>query len=336
MDFKNSIRLKTLRTPISLYSRNPNLFYFCHQFMHTTGIGISDKTRAYTYMHVAVVLFGFTAILGDLVILSALVLVWWRVFLTSGSLLLFFKRADIQSIYNHPKFWRITGVGVIVALHWLCFYGSVKAANASIALVCMSTTSVFTSFIEPFLHKTSIRKQDVFLGFLMIPCFVLVAGYIPDQYSSGVLLGLGAAVLAALFSVLNKKYVNGHNVYAFTFIELGTACIFLGICLAIVTGLRLYPTDSLVPQGLEQWLYVFILSFLCTTLAYVLSLKALRHITAFASNMIINLEPVYGIILAIIILGEKEHMHWTFYLGALFITVIVFMYPWFTRQKQST
>lgn len=292
-----------------------------------------NRKKAYIYIHIAVLLFGFTAILGDLIALTALVLVWWRVFLTSGSLVFFFKVVDVIKMFHSGKMIKIIGVGVLVSLHWLCFYGSIKVANVSVALVCMSTTSIFTSLIEPLLNKVPFKKQDLFIGLILVPCFLLVANYTPAEYSFGMTLGIGAAILAALFSVFNKQLITNQNVYAFTFIELFSACLFLSICLLFNRALSLFEISVFLPDGADQWINLLLLSLLCTTLAYILSLKALQHISAFSSNMIINLEPVYGIILAILLLGEKEYMHIQFYTGAALICIIVFIYPFLSCHK---
>lgn len=285
------------------------------------------------WIHLAVILFGFTAILGDLIQLSAVVLVWWRVFITSASLLFLFTKQDFIHVSRSGNLLKIWGIGIIVSLHWLCFYGAIKASNASVALVCMSLTSLFTAFVEPAVHEVRISKKDVVFSILMIPCFLLVANHVPDHYSVGLLLGVTAALLAAVFSVLNKKYIHQQNVYAFTFIELFSATIFLGAFLMLNTEINMFEAGNYLPDGLYQWLLLFTLALLCTTLAYVLSLKALKHLSAFTSNMVINLEPVYGILLAILILGDKEHMNLSFYIGALLITVIVFLYPILFRKK---
>lgn len=296
-------------------------------------LATDNKTKAYLWIHLAVLLFGFTAILGDLIELNTVVLVWWRVFITSASLLFLFSKQDFINLSRSGNLLKIWGIGIIVSLHWLCFYGAIKASNASVALVCMSLTSLFTAFVEPAVHGVRISKKDVVFSILMIPCFLLVANHVPDDYSVGLLLGVTAALLAAVFSVLNKKYIQHHNVYAFTFTELFSATIFLGVFLVLNTEIDIFEAGKYVPDGVLQWLLVFTLALLCTTLAYVLSLKALKHLSAFTSNMVINLEPVYGILLAILILGDKEHMNLSFYIGALLITVIVFLYPILFRKK---
>ncbi|MFZ1703779.1 MAG: DMT family transporter [Saprospiraceae bacterium] len=290
------------------------------------------ETKAHLYMHIAVILFGFTAILGDLITLSAIVLVWWRVFLTSGSLVFFFKWKDILALFETKKLGYVIGVGVIVGLHWLCFYGAIKEANATIALVCMSTTLVFTALLEPIIHQEAYRKLDLLLGLFMIPCFLLLVNYTPQQYISGMGLGLLSALLASLFSIFNKKLIESNNVFAFTFVELFSACIFLSICLSVQYFFFSMEIHPLIPNGFHQWFYLGLLAFLCTTLAYVLALKSLQHISAFASNMIINLEPVYGIVLAYYILGDSEHMHFQFYIGAVMIVVLIFIYPFLSKR----
>lgn len=318
---------------LEFYDESRKIIYLSDHFLSMIMSGSESKTRAYIWIHLAVVLFGFTAILGDLIELSAVVLVWWRVFITSGSLLFLFSRQELLKLSQSGNLLKIWGIGIIVSLHWLCFYGAIKTSNASVALVCMSMTSLFTAFIEPLVHGTRVSKKDVIFSVLMIPCFILVANHVPDHYSTGLLLGVAAAFLAAVFSVLNKKYIQQHNVYAFTFIELFSATVFLGVFLILNTEINMFEEGNYLPDGIHQWLLLLTLALLCTTLAYILSLKALKYLSAFTANMVINLEPVYGILLAILILGNKEYMNVSFYLGALLITVLVFLYPFLFKKK---
>jgi len=222
-------------------------------------------------------------------------------------------------------------IGVIVGLHWICFYGAIKLSNASIALVCMATTSFFTSIIEPLILKQKFKGIELLLGIFIIPGMVLIVNSTELAFMNGIWVGLTAAFLAALFAVLNKKYIGNADPYSITFIELGSAWLFISIILAVIF---LSPIEdvSFVPVGLNDWIYLLILSLFCTTLAYILSLKALKHISAFASNLVINLEPVYGIILAIILLNEHKSLNLTFYIGCSIIVFTVMLYPILTKR----
>ena len=291
---------------------------------------MSSTTKAYLQLHIAVILWGFTAILGKWITLPALDLVWWRVGITSLSLLpIVLLRKKLANFTLSD--WKIYGgIGIIVGLHWLCFYGSIKLANASVSLVCMGTASFFASIFEPIVFRKPINKLDLSLGLIIIPAMFLVVSGLDEAMIMGAVVGLLSAALAALFSVLNKKYIDNASPYTITFVELGVAWVFLGLIM-----LYRLPMDmsyiQLPADGRDWWLLV-VLSLVCTTLTFVLSLKALKYISAFVSTLIINLEPVYGIALAAILLGEYEELTPSFYIGALVILIAVLVYPSLQRR----
>lgn len=286
--------------------------------------------KAYFELHLAVLLFGGTAILGDLIQLSALVLVWWRVLLTSISLAPFVRLRQLVADLGWKRLLRFAGIGVLVAIHWLCFYGAIKLANASIALICMATTSFFTSLLEPIIVRQPFRVVELLFGLMIIPGMMLVVRSTDAAMNTGLVVGLMAALLAAIFATLNKRYIKEGSPVRITFIELGAAWLFLGMLLPIYLW---NGTEHFWPAPTD-WGYLFVLALLCTTFAYVLSLRALEHISAFAANLTVNLEPVYGIGLAWLLLGDKEELSAEFYLGALIISAAVFGFPLYNRVVQ--
>ncbi len=283
---------------------------------------LPDKVIAYIQLHIAVVLFGFTAILGDLITLDATPLVWWRVLLSSISMILLVRVFSLVSEVGWSNILKFSGIGIITACHWVTFYASIKYANASVALVCLATTSLFTAFLEPFLLRTALRRLDIVIGLIIVPAMFLIVSNLEVSMYMGVYLGISSAVLAALFASLNKKLINKASPLRISFIELTSATLFLTIVLWLFFDLP----DALQPQG-NDWMYLIILALLCTTLAHYLSMASLRHISAFNSVLIINLEPVYGIILAALLLKEYQELTPNFYVGALIIIATVFAYP---------
>lgn len=292
---------------------------------------MNQVKRAYLELHLAVFLFGFTAILGDLISLPASLLVWWRVLITCISF--FFFVPIIKNVRAIPNKLILiyAGIGILVAVHWITFFGAIKYSNASVCLVCMATASFFTAMLEPMIMKTKIQRYQILLGFMIIPGMALVVTNLDPGMMMGVVLGLTSAFLAALFSSINKKYVNDADPIDITFVELGSALLFITIFLPFI----LAEGVSFFPQGLD-WLYLLILALLCTTLAYVLSLRALKHLTAFASNLTVNLEPIYGIVLAAILLGDSEELTFGFYMGCAIILLAVFSYPYLKRKFEIT
>ena len=285
---------------------------------------MNPTLRAYLELHIAVLLFGATAILGDLIQLSAYMIVWWRVLITCISL--FFLTNIIKSLRQVPlkTALQYMGIGIIVSLHWLAFYGSIKLANASIGVICMATTSLFTSFLEPLIMRQQIKWLEIIIGLLVIPGMVLVVNSTDISMQMGILVGLISAFLAALFATLNKKMIGKVDEMSITFLELGSAWLFLSILLPLYLWQQ---PDTLILPNRTDWVYLIILALACTTLAYVLSLRALRYLSAFAANLTVNLEPVYGIILAVILLNENQDLNTGFYLGAAVIILAVFTYP---------
>jgi len=291
---------------------------------------MKPTTRAYLELHLAVFLFGFTAILGDLIQLSALALVWWRVLLTSGSLLFLIQAGKLCREMPRPDLLRFMNIGVLVGLHWICFYGAIKLANASIALIAMATTSFFTAFLEPLILRQRLNRLEIILSLLIVPGMILIVNNTDFAKLTGLWVGLLGAFFIALFATLNKKWMRHYNVLDISFLELTTACVLISAALPfyfIITG---ESTAVLLPSPTD-WLYLLVLSLVCTTFAYVLALRSLRHLSAFASNLTVNLEPIYGITLAWLILGENEELSAGFYWGAGLILMAVFVYPFLKR-----
>ncbi len=289
---------------------------------------ISAETRAYLELHVAVFLWGFTAILGDWIALSALVLVWWRVFLTPLSLLPFSRVKTLLQDVGRAQLLRFLGIGAITGLHWLTFYGSIKLANASIALICMATTSFFSSLLEPLLLRRPFRPLDTAVGLLILPGIVLIVRGTAASLNLGIAVGLASAFLAALFTVLNKKYIERTDPIRITFVEmigaLGLLSLLLPFFLARTPAAHFWPAP-------QDWLLLLILALACTTFTFVLSLRSLRHLSAFSANLTVNLEPVYGILLAYFLLNDGRELTPRFYLGVLIVLVAVFSHPVITR-----
>ena len=291
---------------------------------------MTNTQRAYLELHFAVFLWGFTAILGELIQLSSLSLVWWRVFLTSLTILLTSKTWSNVRAMPRRLVLQYICIGFIVVIHWLGFYGAVKLANASVALICMSTTSFFSSILEPFILKTKVKWYEVALGLVIVPAMAFVAGTLPNEMTLGLWVGLSSALLATIFSILNKKMIDKSDPLSITFLELGGGWMLLTVLMPVYFFYD--KTALLIPPSVSDWFYLLVLSLLCTNLAYWLGIRTLRHLSAFVSNLTINLEPVYGIVLAVVILKENKELSPSFYIGATVILAAVLSYP-FLRNK---
>ena len=290
------------------------------------------RQRAFFELHLAVFLYGFTAILGDLIQLSATVLVWWRVLLTSLSLwiLIGFGRR-LRGI--PARLWRAyAGIGVLIAIHWITFFASVKYANASVALVCFATCSFFTSILEPLIMRTPFAWHELLVGALVIPGMWLVVQGIDVTMWTGVWLGLFSTVVIALFSVLNKRLIHDLDTPTLTFIEMSSAWLFISCGLPFF--LHQNPSWVFWPVGID-WFYLAILALVCTTFALVLNLRALKELSAFTTSLTYNLEPVYGILLAVFLLNENRELGGAFYAGVGLILASVFGYPFFKKWRNK-
>lgn len=285
---------------------------------------MNPTQRAYLQLHISVLLYGFTAILGKLITLSELSLVWWRMGLTTVSFLLIPGVVKAFRAVPAQVRWQLLGIGIVVALHWVCFFGAVKYANVSICLVCMATTSFMTALFEPLIFKTRIKPYELLLGIAVIPGMYLVVRSTSWDMRIGVVLGLLSAALAVVFSVLNKKMVAAEiNTKVMTFIELGSGWLFL----TAVLPLYLWQSGASMTPTWPDLGWLLILALLCTTLAFVLTLNALRHVSAFTSNLVINLEPVYGILIAWWLFQENKEVGEHFYIGVAIVLLAVFLYP---------
>jgi len=290
-----------------------------------------SDTRAYLELHLAVFLWGFTAILGDLIQLSALTLVWWRVLLTSISLLAFIRIGSLLREVGRRQALIFAGLGCIVALHWVTFYGAIKLANASVGLICMATTSLFSSITEPLITGRRFLWYELLLGAFILPGIWLIVDGIDASMTPGILVGLLSALLVAIFTSFNKRYVEVADPLRITFMELAAGTLFLTPLLPFYGGTFLPPTPL-------DWLYLVVLAVICTTFTNFLFLRALKTLSAFAANLTVNLEPVYGIFLAYFLLNDAEELSPRFYVGTLVILVAVFGYTaikrWLIRRRQ--
>lgn len=289
---------------------------------------LDNVAKAYLQLHLCVFLWGFTAILGKLISIAALPLVWWRVAITTTSLLLVGGLIKNLRSIQRRKIGTYMFIGILVCIHWVFFYASIKASNASVGVLCMALSPIFTAFIEPLYFKRRILWFEILLSVLVIPGMYLVTQNISSNMITGLMYGIISALFAAWFSTLNKKYIENADPVSITFIELGSAWVFLSILLPF-TGLigydySFWPTSS-------DWIYLFILAIVCTTIPYILSLMSLKYISAFATTLTINLEPVYGIFLAWVILHEDREVNPGFYLGVVIIFLSVFSYPFLKR-----
>ncbi|MFC7302055.1 DMT family transporter [Cognatiluteimonas weifangensis] len=294
---------------------------------------MTDTRKAFWQIHVCVLLWGFTAIFGKLITLPALPLVWWRMLLVVAAL------ACVPRVWRglralSPRLrWAYAGIGVLVALHWLTFYGAIKLANASVGATCMALATVFTALLEPKIAGRRFSRRELALGLAVLPGVALVVGGVPHGMRLGIAVGTVSALFVAVFGSLNKRLVEHADPLTMTALELGAGTAALTL-LAPLLPLLLAPLaaeafagELLVLPGARDALYLLALALACTLLPFVLSLVALRHMSAFAAQLAVNLEPVYAIVLAILLLGEQRELTPQFYVGVAIILGAVLAHP---------
>jgi drug/metabolite transporter (DMT)-like permease len=290
---------------------------------------------AWLQIRFCVVLWGFTAIIGKLISLPALPLVWWRMLLVVALLMLLPQVWRGLRAMSSRLRWSYAGVGVLVALHWLTFYASIKLSNASVGATCMALATVFTALIEPALTGKRLSKREVGLGIAVLPGVALVAGGVPGDMLMGVVVGTISALFVACFSSLNKRLVEHSDALSVTALEMAAGVAAMTV-IAPLTGLLspAFGGDPFVLPDLRDGAYLLVLAVACTLVPFALSLMALRHLSAFGSQLAINLEPVYAIALAILLLGEQHELTPQFYLGVAIILGVVLVYPLLVRPQK--
>ena len=272
-------------------------------------------------LHIAVFLWGFTGVLGRLIDLNEGLLVWYRMSITVVTLFFILKYKKELERVDRSKQMKLLGIGGIIALHWVFFYGSVKYANVSIALTCLSAAGLFTSLLEPVMTGKKIDIAEVLLGLMGIAGIYLIFHFDP-QYKTGIIIGLISTLLSCVFSILNKKQIENTAPKTMMLYEMGGGVLFLTILMPLY--LYVFPTTNYYP-GTTDILWLLLLSWFCTILAMDLSLQALKNITAFTQNLTLNLEPVYGIILAFIVYKENKYLSDGFYFGFGLILLAVIL-----------
>jgi drug/metabolite transporter (DMT)-like permease len=289
---------------------------------------LTPKTKAQLTIHFCVVLWGFTAILGKLITLPALPLVFYRMLLVAVVLAFVPRvRRGIRALSSR-MILACMGAGVLVSLHWLLFYGAVKLANASVGATCMALSPVFLAVVEPFIARRDFEARELVMGVAVVPGVALVVGGIPSGMRAGLLAGVASAFFVALFSAVNKRLVAHVDSMTMTALELGAGAILLGA----VSFVAPHEGPAWPVPSLSDARYLVILAMVCTLLPFTLALHALRELSAFATQLAVNLEPVYSIVLAVLLLGEQRELGLAFYAGVAVILAVVVAYPFLTQR----
>jgi len=279
---------------------------------------MNTKLKDYLHLHLIVFIWGFTAVLGKLISIDALPLVWYRMGI-AVVLVLTFVVLSKQSIRTTRKALSMMLLGgVLIAIHWVTFFWAIKVSTVSIALATMSTGAFFTAILEPIIYKRKLIWYELLFGLLVI-AGLLIIFQVETQYALGIGLALISSFLAVLFSLINGKLVHQAKPSVISLYELGAGVLFLSIYIGVTGDF----TIDFFQLSNTDWLYIFILASVCTAYAFIASVKVMRHLSPYTVMLTINLEPVYGILLAFFLLGDEEKMSPLFYLGAGIILATV-------------
>ncbi|MCF2874950.1 MULTISPECIES: DMT family transporter [unclassified Tenacibaculum] len=279
-----------------------------------------NKLKNYLHLHFIVFIWGFTAILGALISIDAVPLVWYRMLLAVGFIVVYFLIRKISFKIDKKALLKFAISGIIIAVHWITFFKAIKVSNVSVALVTMSTGAFFASLIEPFFFKRKIKSIEILLGLLVIVGLYIIFNF-ESQYTLGIIYALISAFLSALFAVLNGLFIKKYNANVISFYQLLFGV--LGVTLYLLVTQKF--SINFFSLSTNDWLYLMILSSICTAYAFIASVQVMKYLTPYTVMLTINLEPIYAIILALIVFGEKEQMNTEFYYGAFIVLLVVLL-----------
>ncbi|MEP0214535.1 MAG: EamA family transporter [Cellulophaga sp.] len=279
---------------------------------------LSDKFKNYLHLHFIVFVWGFTAVLGKLITIGALPLVWYRMFFAAIFVLLFILVRKNRLKVSRKTLLLLLGTGVIIALHWVTFFSSIKVSNVSVTLATISSGAFFAAILEPIWYKRKVIWYEIVFGLVVIGGLGLIFN-IDASYKEGIILALISAFLATVFSLMNGKLIKEHKPSIISFYELGAGVVFLSIYMLFQGNLE----QVSFKLSTSDWIYILILASFCTAYAFIASVKIMKFLSPYTVMLTTNLEPVYGILLAFIIFGDSEKMDPMFYLGAFIILITV-------------
>jgi drug/metabolite transporter (DMT)-like permease len=276
--------------------------------------------KNYLLLHFIVFIWGFTAILGALITIDAIPLVWYRMLLAVLFIAIYFLWKKKSFKVDREGILKFFFTGVVIALHWVFFFKAIKVSNVSVALVTMSTGAFFTALIEPVFFKRKINALEMFLGLLVIAGLYIIFNF-ESQYKLGIIYALIASFLGALFAVLNGLFIKKYTADTISFYQLFFGVVFITIYLLFTNSFSV----SFFQIPASDWMYLIVLSSICTAYAFIASVQVMKYLSPYTVMLTINLEPIYAIVLALFIFGDKEQMSSTFYLGAFIVLFVVLL-----------
>ncbi len=295
------------------------------------------KFKNYIHLHFIIFIWGFTAILGELITIKALPLVWYRMLLASGFVYLYIYLRKISLKVSKKLFFILFIAGTAIALHWIAFFAAIKVSNVSITLSVLSSGAFFTSLLEPIFYKRKLIWYEVIFGVLVIVGLYIIFR-VEGDYTLGIIYSLVAAFLSTIFSLINGKIAKDNDPSMVSFYELLSGVMALSL---FIGGLMLFTNEeneistSFFQMSTMDWVFLFILASVCTAYAFIGSVQVMKYLSPYTVMLTTNLEPVYGILLAFFIFGESEKMNPQFYYGTLIILGTVVLNGVFKNIKDK-
>lgn len=279
------------------------------------------KLKNYLHLHFLVFIAGFTAILGELITIGSIPLVWYRMLIAGILIFVYIKLIRLKIKVDTRSMIRFFGAGVIIALHWITFFEAIKQSNISITLAMFSTGAFFASFIEPLIYRRRIIWYEILFGIIVVlGVFLITQSEI--KYINGILLGISSALFSTLFAVINGKFIEKHSATVISFYEFISGVAFITIFILIFKGGF---SQEFFTLPTTDWIFLFILASVCTAYAFIGAVNVMKLISPYTVVLSYNLEPVYGITLALILFPETETMSPQFYYGAILVLLTVLM-----------
>ena len=281
----------------------------------------NDKLKAYLHFHLIVFIWGFTAVLGALITIDAVPLVWFRMGLASIFIFAFIKIRGVSLAVPRKTLIGFAIAGLVIAVHWLTFFGAIKESNVSITLAMMSTGAFFTALLEPIFYKRKVIWYELLFGAIVVGALYVIFE-VETAYQTGILLALLSAFLSAVFTLINGKFIENHHPTKISFYELLIGSLCVTVYLVVARPDTFFSAQFFALPTMD-WVYMGVLSSVCTAYAFIADVAVIKHLSPYTIMLTINLEPVYGILLAFLVLGDAEQMSTEFYYGALVILAVV-------------
>ena len=279
-----------------------------------------NKIKSLIHFHFIVFIFGFTAILGSLISISSLSLVWYRMLIAVMCLLIILPLLKKKLIIPKSLFFKLLFCGILISLHWVFFFKAIKSSNVSITLSILSLGAFMTSFLEPLFYKKKIIFYEVFLGLLVVLGTAIIFKT-QFKYMEGIIYSLISVIFSVLFTLINGKLVGQASSYTISLYELLGGFITLSFILILSND---FNTELFVLKN-NDFLWLLILGTICTAYAFVVSVDVMKHLSPYSLMLSINMEPIYGILLASLFLNESKNMSYQFYVGFSFIFLAVIL-----------